>query len=300
MNNPLLSICIPTYNRAEELKICLESICRQLDANPYLAKDVEIVISDNGSPDHTEKTAQQWQQKYPQIHYVKQESNVGFDKNVLRIIEESHGKYCLTLGDDDAILDDGLMKIIDLLKKNQSSYINLNHWGYNHELTAPLTPHPNREQIADLSYSTLKDYVLTIKSPMQLVGTFGGMSTQLFKRQPWVEQSDKEQFIGTNTIHLFVILSAFKELPSLFMKEATIITRADNLRWDSFPGLETEKKRAQKTIETAIWIARLYGHQMSPAKIRLILTLRAISNVIKGWIKKILYRFGWRKQQTKV
>ena len=37
----LLSICIPTYNRPEHLKNCLNSICTQK------SKDFEVGISDN-------------------------------------------------------------------------------------------------------------------------------------------------------------------------------------------------------------------------------------------------------------
>jgi glycosyltransferase involved in cell wall biosynthesis len=51
MTNPILSLCIPTYNRACYLKETLTSIVSQsrfLETN-----DVEIVILDNGSTDNT-------------------------------------------------------------------------------------------------------------------------------------------------------------------------------------------------------------------------------------------------------
>lgn len=43
---PLLSICIPTYNRAEYLEKSLESIIRQSE---FHSDDVDVVISDNCS-----------------------------------------------------------------------------------------------------------------------------------------------------------------------------------------------------------------------------------------------------------
>ena len=47
--NPYLSICIPTYNRSEVLK---ESLMQLLK---YEGDDIEVVISDNCSPDNTEE-----------------------------------------------------------------------------------------------------------------------------------------------------------------------------------------------------------------------------------------------------
>jgi glycosyltransferase involved in cell wall biosynthesis len=46
---PTLSICIPTYNRADILDHCLTELAPLKDCG----KSVEIVLSDNGSTDHT-------------------------------------------------------------------------------------------------------------------------------------------------------------------------------------------------------------------------------------------------------
>jgi abequosyltransferase len=48
---PLLSICIPTYNRSQYLKQALETYV----SNAAFDDEVEIVISDNASTDNTEK-----------------------------------------------------------------------------------------------------------------------------------------------------------------------------------------------------------------------------------------------------
>ena len=49
---PLLSICIPTYNRAELLRQCLESIISE--SNVFTDK-VEVIVSNNCSTDKTEE-----------------------------------------------------------------------------------------------------------------------------------------------------------------------------------------------------------------------------------------------------
>jgi glycosyltransferase involved in cell wall biosynthesis len=60
---PLLSICIPTYNRAELLKNCVESIVINYDFD----EEVEVVISDNASDDNTLEICEMFASKYPNV-----------------------------------------------------------------------------------------------------------------------------------------------------------------------------------------------------------------------------------------
>ena len=99
MNKPLLSICI-RLNRSGYLKECLESIAVQLTNDNSLNKSVEIVVSDNASTDDTANTVKEFQKKFDNIKYFKNETNLGFDRNMLNVVAKSTGEYCLTLGDD--------------------------------------------------------------------------------------------------------------------------------------------------------------------------------------------------------
>jgi glycosyltransferase involved in cell wall biosynthesis len=78
--SPLLSICIPTYNREKYLQECLESIVHQEGFN---INDIEIVISDNASQDGTTKLVESFKQKYPNIQYFRNAENIGAIRNVL-------------------------------------------------------------------------------------------------------------------------------------------------------------------------------------------------------------------------
>lgn len=53
----LLSICIPTYNRPENLKNCLNSISKQK------SKDFEVCISDNASKSNIYKIIKPFKKK---------------------------------------------------------------------------------------------------------------------------------------------------------------------------------------------------------------------------------------------
>ena len=77
-NNIILTISIPTYNRAIYLERCLHSICNQLTSNiPVIIK-----VYDNDSTDNTYEVVKSFMDKYSQITYTKNEKNIGPDLNI--------------------------------------------------------------------------------------------------------------------------------------------------------------------------------------------------------------------------
>lgn len=119
--NKLLSICIPTYNRAEFLSECLDHIIPQA-----LEYHIPIYICDNASNDNTQTIISNQQSLYPYIFYKKQDSNVGIDHNMLDVVFMSTSKYCWWLGDDDIILDNSISKILKVLQLYNPDFLLLN------------------------------------------------------------------------------------------------------------------------------------------------------------------------------
>jgi len=115
MNNKiLLSIAIPTYNRAVSLEGLLNCIVPQAEK---IKGGVEICISNNGSTDNTGEIVKSFQKKYPDlIKYNENKENLGFDRNFLKAIEMSEGSFIWTFGDDDNILENGTGEVIKFLK----------------------------------------------------------------------------------------------------------------------------------------------------------------------------------------
>ena len=116
-NKPLLSICIPTYNRAHYLRECLDNIVCQFK-NREVNDQVEIVISDNASEDNTRKVVEEYQKRFSNIRYFKNSQNLGFDRNVDRVISEAKGVFCWTLSDDDYLQNKALKFVIKAIKEN--------------------------------------------------------------------------------------------------------------------------------------------------------------------------------------
>jgi poly(ribitol-phosphate) beta-N-acetylglucosaminyltransferase len=105
---PLVSFCIPTYNRSRYLKSLLESLCMQLEGFAYA---YELVIADNASPDDTGAVVAQFQTQLP-IRYVRHDENIGCFPNVQFVMAQAAGKYVVYLSDDDCILGEPVAQTI--------------------------------------------------------------------------------------------------------------------------------------------------------------------------------------------
>lgn len=96
---PLITIAIPTYNRANlYLEQAIECALNQTYPN------IEIIISDNCSTDDTETVVKNFND--PRIRYFRQEKNIGGNNNFNFCIKQAKGEYFLLLMDDDLIDSD--------------------------------------------------------------------------------------------------------------------------------------------------------------------------------------------------
>lgn len=126
-HKPLLSICIPTHKRAQLLRSAIMSVGPQL---AEFGDDVELVISDNCSPDDTPQIVAEAMKRYP-IRYHRNDSNIGAIKNVIQLgTTLAEGEYCWILGDDDFIKPGGVAKVMEVLRSHPDVdyvYVNFSH-----------------------------------------------------------------------------------------------------------------------------------------------------------------------------
>jgi Glycosyl transferase family 2 len=94
---PLVSIGIPTYNRAALLKRAIESALNQDYVN------IEVIVSDNASTDDTESICRSYSEKDARLKYIRQSSNRGPVANFAEVLKNASGQFFMWLGDDDWI-----------------------------------------------------------------------------------------------------------------------------------------------------------------------------------------------------
>jgi glycosyltransferase involved in cell wall biosynthesis len=111
---PLLSICIPTYNRAEYLDKCITSIVSQKE---FHSDDVELVISDNASADNTGEIVRQYQNQHKNIRYFRNDENI-LDSNLPAVIANAHGVFRKLCNDTLIYKNGAIGHMLDVIREN--------------------------------------------------------------------------------------------------------------------------------------------------------------------------------------
>jgi glycosyltransferase involved in cell wall biosynthesis len=115
MNNVILTIGIPTFNGAGHIEQVINSLVNQLTDIDKCS--VEILINDNASQDHVWEIANTYKNLFPTIFSIfKNETNVGYDRNVDLIFKRARGTFVWPLADDDIVSPGAIKKIFSILK----------------------------------------------------------------------------------------------------------------------------------------------------------------------------------------
>ena len=95
---PLVSVIIPTYNRADFIEKAIQSVLNQTYSN------FEIIVVDDGSTDSSAQIIQKLAEKDHRIRYYKLEVNSGVSIARNTGISLVRGKYIAFLDSDDSEL----------------------------------------------------------------------------------------------------------------------------------------------------------------------------------------------------
>jgi glycosyltransferase involved in cell wall biosynthesis len=148
MDEKILSICIPTYNRGEILKIFLSKLSMELRS--INTQEVEIVVSDNCSTDNTAEVVKEAISEGMRIKYHRNNVNLGMDGNFVSCLKLATGKYVWVLGDDDFLVNGSLGTIITLLKKDNYGLVHIKL--HQKDLNDSKVYLSSKEFLADVTY----------------------------------------------------------------------------------------------------------------------------------------------------
>jgi glycosyltransferase involved in cell wall biosynthesis len=110
-----LSICIPTYNQSDLLKIMLQALLPQLKG---IENSVEVIISDNASTDDTEAVIDSVRH-LGGFNYFKSLENEGPTANIVKCGKElAKGEFVWILGSHNLLAPNALEYLLDILKNN--------------------------------------------------------------------------------------------------------------------------------------------------------------------------------------
>ncbi len=217
MSSPLLTIAIPTYNRAGFLKNLLDGIVLQAEV---LAGVVQICISNNASTDNTRVLVMGYMEKYPGlITYNENRENLGLDKNLMKVMEMANGKFTWMMGDDDTVVAAGVGKVVDVIKNNNNEHTGLVIVGHQ---TYCADPASGKKTIyfSGIDGQRPRVYAMDVKNIMGMRLDFCFLSVLIFnsfflKKTLQEEKIVLQKAIGNHYIHTFLYQLMFLNHPEL-------------------------------------------------------------------------------------
>lgn len=217
---PVLSLCIPTYNRKEKLARLVNAVLADLQR---LSGKIEICISDNASTDGTDELLKELSAcKY--INIFRQSANLGFDKNYVTVFSMARGEYVWILGDDDIIVENGLEKLLQLLQNESPDY------AYIHIASADSDLPNYFKNIEPGKYSEKTLHSMLCNDGLDM---FGFIGSHLFKKSDlnFLKPADEQLYSGWP--HLAQLLATSDNVKTFVVTAPLARQIADGLFWSS-------------------------------------------------------------------
>jgi abequosyltransferase len=217
LTKPLLTIAIPTYNRAAYLRELLSSLAGQLRDEAQL----ELIISDNGSPDETPAVVEESIAGGMRIRYIRNTQNIGADANFLQCFEQARGKYVWLFSDDDLIVPGGVAKVLEYCQGADYDLLSLSNDPIE-ETPTPIAAGPRHDA---MDISDPREYAKRV----HVFFTF--ISGNIINKDTVLAAGPKpfSELIGTGLIQLgwtYTALNRFSR--GLYIREKLIAVRLNN------------------------------------------------------------------------
>lgn len=272
MHKPILSICIPTYNRCRFLSRILDNLTLQIESCSF---PVEIYITDNASSDETEVLCQEYIRKYNFIRYFRQESNVGADKNFITAFDNAKGEFFWLFGDDDLLRLEALSRILEIIMDNPTlDMLALSAFSLNSK-NGSLS---KKKIINKLDYITYQDNEQFSKE-VGIMFTF--ISGIIVNKSKLISQDRfiLESLVGSNLVQLGWVFHALKHGRS-FAKIITPCIFAESDNSGGYRFYEVFSLNFRKTVNVFFETSSL-ANSLIMSSLRFIVINRAINGGIK-------------------
>jgi len=215
VNSKILTVGIPTYNGSTLISTALDSVLKQISSG--LETRVDILISDNASSDGVGEIIHAYQANHPTlIQYSRNDSNIGFDRNVDILFKKASGKYIWMLGDDDALEEGALLYVLDILDKYPSLMaIQVNFDKYDLKLEKIV------QQVSipeDLYCRDAETFLINSK------GRWGAVSSLIINKDAW-NSEDLSNGFGSQITFAFALFKILRRGDSYIIKQPLVKVR---------------------------------------------------------------------------
>lgn len=220
IDQPILTIAIPTYNRSKYLDRALHYIYIQIEGFDSL---IEIIVSDNCSDDDTASVVQKHIENGLLIRYIKNEINKGPDFNISQCFLQAKGKFVVAFGDDDIFNKGAIARILFVLKKYNDVglfYMNWKVIDINNSL--------NGESSEIVIYDDYSSFYEKINQSITFI-------SGIIVNSKYIKKVDFKEYMGSSLIQLPLYLEAsFGAEFNIIHKEPLVGVQPENSGGYSF------------------------------------------------------------------
>ncbi|MFA5993818.1 MAG: glycosyltransferase family 2 protein [Parcubacteria group bacterium] len=104
-----LSIIITNYKNPELLKVCINSVKKNIQRIQY-----EIIVADSATEEDTELMMQEY---FPEITFLPSKENIGFGGTVNNGLKVAQGEYILILNGDIIVKKEAIITLLNYIKQ---------------------------------------------------------------------------------------------------------------------------------------------------------------------------------------
>lgn len=116
--NPVISIVVITYNSSKYIIETLESAIKQTYRN------IELIISDDGSQDNTVEICRNWssvnKERFVNLEIVVTDKNTGISGNCNRGVKASRGEWIKLIAGDDLLISDSIEQFVKYISLDEA------------------------------------------------------------------------------------------------------------------------------------------------------------------------------------
>jgi abequosyltransferase len=193
----LLTLIIPTYNRAANLELLLNSLIKELNG---VDGQVDIIIGNNCSTDRTVTVIEAFRSTVPKSMIFHHDENLGADENFCYCVNQVKTRFFWIIGDDDLPKTGVIRQVVHCLENKDPDLLYLNsEWLSEIRSTNDGTP------VTDVNAVSLTrtDFARQVNVWITFIT---GMVVNVARLRELNPEINISRFIGTNLVQLGWIL----------------------------------------------------------------------------------------------
>lgn len=220
MSHAILTIIVPTYNRATHLAVLLTALRSELQR---LESFVEVLVSDNASTDSTPEVTADASRDWPALTIQRHDRNLGPEGNFLSCVPRVSTRYFWIMGDDDCPKRGVLAKVVKLLRERKPALLYMQS-----EWVNPLHGLDQGEAVGDLRVSEMS--ALQFAETLHVWVTFiSGMVIDRERLLNFLGDHSINRFNATSLVQLGWVLPLLRSKgPFLFIENRCVLATSGN------------------------------------------------------------------------